>query len=365
MKYIIIIILTLVVSACTKAPDVTESETSEGLILSIEQQQKMGIRTDSLRKVEIPEYISVRGIVDVPPTQRASISVFHGGYVRYLDLLPGQEIKRGDLLFTLQSPEYINMQQAYLEVKERISFLAADYERQKALVSEAISSEKKFKQAESDYLVAKARLDGLREQLKLINISIVKLENGEVTNEINVYAPISGFVSDLAINKGIYLSPQDIALQIINTDHIHLELKVYEKDVMKIKVGQKIVFKVEESDTPLTGEVHLIEKSIDSQERAVQVHGHLPEVNANLVVGAFVEAKIEIGVFQRYALPLDAVVDMDGAKFIAVKSTQSENSFTKMQVKTGIQTKEWIEIVETIGLLDKQIVISGAYEVIN
>ncbi|MEQ6168889.1 efflux RND transporter periplasmic adaptor subunit [Ekhidna sp. MALMAid0563] len=367
MKKYIIIILILLVASCKQGADVTSDDmTYDGLMLTKEQQEKAGITTTKLKIVDIPQYISVRGVVDVPPSHRASISVFHGGYVSDLDLLPGKAVNKGDLLFTLQNPAYIDMQQAYLEVKERIEFLKADYERQKTLASEAISSEKKYKQAESDYLVAKAKLESLKEQLKLININLDELENGKVISTVAVYAPISGFVSDLVINKGSFLAPQDVAMQIVNTDHVHLELTVYEKDITAVQKGQKIKFRTDDSDSLLLGEVHLIEKSIDLEKRSVQVHGHLPATYPQLVVGAYIDAMIETGIKKNYALPVDAIVDLDGAQFIAVKSTTTEGDFfEKVSVETGLKTGNWVEVMEPGELLNKEIVITGAYEAIN
>lgn len=359
--------MALLAASCKQTVEAPDNETMNGIVLTEEQQMKAGIKTEKLKVVDIPVYTSVRGVVDVPPSHRASISVFHGGYVRDFDLLPGKEVRKGELLFRLQNPDYIDFQQAYLEVKEQIDFLKTDYERQKTLASESISSEKKYKKAESDYLVAKAKRQSLKEQLELLNINIENLEKGKVVNSISIYSPIAGFVSNLTANQGAYLSPKDVAMEIINTEHMHLELKVYEKDVMKLKEGQKILFKVDESDTTLHGEVHLIEKAIDSKERSVQVHGHIPNSHSQLVVGAYVDAAIVTGINSGYALPVDAVVDMDGLQFVAVKSSKIKDGslFEKVEVKTGQRFNEMVEILDANKLLDREIVVSGAYDVIN
>lgn len=365
MKYILII-STLFLIACNQELEGSNDQVEEGVFLTADQQNQAGIQTAQLKQMDIPQRISVRGIVDVPPTHRASISVFHGGYVRYFDLLPGKRVRKGDLLFTLQNPEYISMQQAYLEVKEQIAFLEADYNRQKALVADAISSEKKFRQAESDYLVAKAKQESLKEQLELINIDIAQLEEGEIVNSVRVYAPISGFVSDLSINKGAYLSPQDVAMQIVNTEHMHLELKVYERDVTKLKEGQRIEFKVNESDSLLYGEVHLIEKVIDSKDRSVMVHGHIPDSYSQLVVGAYIEAWITTGIYKGYAVSAGAIVDMDGMQYVAVKDSRGgKDLFQKIEVQTGQRNGDLVEVIDVSKLIEKEIVVKGAYEAIK
>lgn len=351
-------------SAPSNEADEPEVMTNQ-ISLTKEQISKSRIETGPLKKVDLAQYVTARGIIDVPPTHRASINVFHGGFVRKLDLLPGQQVGKGELLFTIQNPEFITMQESYLETKSKLSFLESDYERQKQLVSESITSEKKFKQAESDYQVMKAKLESMRGQLELINVNIKTLEKGTIVSSVPVYAPIAGFVSDLSINKGKYLSPQDVALQVINTEHMHLELKVYEKDVSKLKEGQKISFKVDNDDRVLEGEVHMIEKAIDQNERSVNVHGHLPEDSKGLVVGMYAEARIEVGTTKAYALPSEAIVDMDGAQFILYKVNSNQDLFEKVEVKTGIRSGEWTEIKNYAELENKELVFRGAYDVMN
>ncbi|MEQ9468131.1 MAG: efflux RND transporter periplasmic adaptor subunit [Ekhidna sp.] len=371
MKYKMLVLISLIVTVSCSQKSGETSETlstdSDQIILSPEQQSKLGIQFDVLKKVSIPQVISVRGIIDVPPMQRASINVFHGGYVQKMNLLPGQSVKKGTVLFTLQNPKFITMQQEYLEAKEQLGYLKADYERQKQLADEDISSEKKFRKAESDFKVVEARIEGLKEQLQLINVNMASLGEGRIVSEVPVYAPIAGFVTDLSINKGAYISPQDVAMKLINSEHMHLELKVFEKDVAKLREGQKIIFRVSESKEEYEGKVHLIEKSINQQDRTVQVHGHLPDGEGSFVVGMYVEAHIETGEIEVYGLPANAIIDMDGKYFVAVKSGEDQNGihFDQVEVEVGKRSGELVEILNSEVLEGKEVVVKGAYEVVQ
>ena len=80
-------------------------------------------------------------------------------------------------------------------------------------------------------------------------------------------------------------------LEIVNTDHIHLELSVFEKDILKIKKDQKIEFKIpESSDKTFDAAVHLVGTSINT-DRTIKVHGHInDEESNNFISGMYIEA---------------------------------------------------------------------------
>ncbi len=240
--------------------------------------------------------ISVTGFIDVPPENRATISPYYGGFVRHINVLPGQNVKKGEVLFTLQNPEYLHVQQAYLESKEQIDYLKEEYERQEILAFEKIASTKNYKKSESDYKVMLARYQSLKEQVKVMGISIANLESGKLTSTIDIVSTIQGNVTNMSITKGAFVDAQSIAVTIVNMDHIHLELDVFERDVLNIKVGQQLVFNIPESSTQdFQGKVYLVSKLIDPKKRTAQVHGHITESdNLNFVLGMFVEARIMV-----------------------------------------------------------------------
>lgn len=241
--------------------------------------------------------IEVRGYIEVPPENREIISTYYGGYVKSLTLLKGQHVKKGQFLFALVNPAFLEKQQEYVAAKENFEFLEADYNRQKDLASENIASGKSFSKVEADYRSAESRYLSLKEQLKLMNIDIDRLEKGEYKSSISIYAPIEGMISMIDINAGQYLDEKERALEIINTNHLHLELEVFERDISKIIKGQVIQFSVPElSVARYNASVYLINTMIDPEKRTASIHAHIDEAidTENFVPGMFVEAGVII-----------------------------------------------------------------------
>ena len=317
-----------------------------------------------------PTVIQTTGMIDVPPQNRAVISAYAGGYVKDTPLLIGDEVKKGQPLVTIENPDFVAMQQEYLEVAQRLSFLKSEFERQKTLIAEKITSQKNYLKAESEYKRALAMYNGLKKKLMMLNINPTSVENGNIVSSVTLFAPISGSVTKVNVNKGVYISPADVILEIVNTDHIHLELSVFEKDVMNIKKGQPIIFRIPEASTEtFDAEVHLVGTLVDDQNRTVKVHGHLPEgFKHNFAVGMFIEARIIVDKEEKKALPEQTVIVSDGKFYVLLLETDNQDHyvFIKKEVMIGNTFNEFTSLTNPDQFKETdRFLVKGAFYLIN
>ena len=240
MKNIYIFLFLLLFLACGNKENNTEtveSSTTESNVISVTKAQFKSEQMvlDTLKTLDFSTGIAVTGMIDVPPKNKSSITTFIGGYITNTPLLVGDEVKKGQLLVSLKNPEYVEIQQNYLEVAEQLNYLKAEFNRQKTLFDEEITSEKNYLKAQSTYKSSLATYNGLKKKLQMMNISTAAVEQGNITSTINLYAPINGNVTKVNVSNGAYVAPNDVILEIVDIDHIHLELSVFEKDIMHIK----------------------------------------------------------------------------------------------------------------------------------
>ena len=285
--------------------------------------------------------VQVNGLIDVPPQNKVVISVPLGGYITRTTLLVGDKVKRGQVLATLENPEFISLQQKYLEVKEELPYLKAEYERHQTLFEENITSQKNYLKSQSEYKKAQATFSGLREQLNLLHIPIERVEAGNLSASTSIYAPIEGSISKMNITKGAYISPATEVMEIINTDHIHLELAVFEKDIIQIKEGQDIVFRIPEaSATTYEGAVYRVGKSID-ENRRILVHGHIDNSEEfNFIKGMFVDATIITDSISRMSFPESAVVESGGKYFVLKLAEKTDDQYLFTPVEIEVYARE-------------------------
>jgi len=326
-----------------------------------------------LGKLEMREFnnvVQTNGIIDVPAPNRASISPYFGGYVKEINLLTGQRVKKGQVLFTIENPEFVQMQQDFLEAKGELVYLSADYERQKSLSKDNVTSQKNFLKAQSDYTVTKVRVESLRKKLELMNINPNALTINNIRTKINVISPIDGYVTKMEVIRGAYLNPMENAVTVVNTDHLHLELNIFEKDITSVKVGQKIRFKLqEEGNQQYEAVVHLIDKSIDEKKRTIGVHGHFLDESllSRLNPGMYVEAQIETTSEEKLSLPQEALVEIEDKYYVLMKiKTTKAYAFVKKRIKTGATKNGFVAITNANDFPeDAQFLVEGAYNLIN
>ena len=244
MKQVLLLIISIAfLSSCgnkkKEEPSVIAT-TVNHVKLSDIQIKNAGIVISKMEQKEISSILRVNGTIDVPPQNMISVSVPMGGYLKSTNLLPGQHIKKGDPIALIEGEQYIQLQQDYLTAKEKIVYLELEFNRQKELNKTQASSDKIMQQTESDFKSQQVLLSALKEKLQLVGINIAKLNVNNISRSINLYSPIDGFVSKVNVNIGKYVSPTEVLFELINPSDIHLNLKVYEKDISKLFIGQKL-----------------------------------------------------------------------------------------------------------------------------
>lgn len=323
-------LFTLLNSCGNKAEEKTEgtgevhaegaTEDVKFLELSAEKFKAAGIVLGSIEEKNMSEILNVNGVLDVPPQNLISINAPYGGFVKETDLLEGTKVKKGQAIAVLSNPEYIQMQQDYLENKGKFDFLEKEYQRQKELQTENVTSAKTFQKAESEYKSMFAIVKGFEAKLALLGINKNNVLEGNITSDIVITSPINGYVTKVNANIGKFVNPQDVIFEIVDTEHLHVELTIFEKDISKIREGQKIRFTLaNDPGIELTASVHLIGRSFD-ETRSVRIHGHLDIEDPHLLPGMYVNAVIELGNEKVKAVSKDAVVLSDGKEFIFIRN---------------------------------------------
>lgn len=315
----------------------------------------------------VDETILAAGYIEVPRDGKAEVRSYLGGYLRSSPLLPGDKVKKGQRLISLENLEFIQLQQDYLQSNDQLAYLKSVFERKKTLAEEKITSQDSKQQAESEYNIELSNYEGLRKMLQLLNIDPDKLRPENISSSINLYAPTDGYITMVNAVEGMFVEPTDIIFEIVNTSHLHIELEVYEKDILKIRNGQKVLFRVPGSNSEsFAGEIHLVGKTIDPTDRTVKVHCHFEKGDLQVMAGMYVEAEILIAEQERYCLPVEAFVREDDAYFAFVADDISESGyvFERIKVDVGRVNEDCIEIVGASQnqLEGKQVLVKGAFD---
>lgn len=329
--------------------------------LSAEQVKNGHITLGSFDQTTISDEVKANGMVDVPPMNMASVSIPISGYVKSTNILPGSAIRKGGVLATIYSMDYIQLQQDYLQALSKLKFLELELDRQNTLSKEDIGAKKKLQQADSEVSSIKALTKALELKLEMIGCSIEKLKKGQILSVINIVSPIDGYVKTANLSIGKNVAPTDVLFEIVGDAHKHIELKVFENDINKIKVGQKIIVENPKfSEIPMLATVFLVGKNVEADTKTINIHGHINDeaMEDKLTVGQYVNTKILTGKRIVNTLPESAVVLHGNGGFIFVNT--KENTFQQIPVKIGITERGNIEVMPEKSIGNQQIVKQGA-----
>jgi cobalt-zinc-cadmium efflux system membrane fusion protein len=319
-KTILFSILILVLGCKDKPTNMVEethqTENENIVELTDAQLAQTEIIVGKVEKRKIGHEITVNGVIDVPPQGNISVTVPYGGFLKYTTMLPGSKLKKGQVVATVENPEFIEFQRDYLEALANNEYLKADFERQQTLNDEEVTSAKVFQKAKSNYFINKANVQALESKLRLIGINPSIVKSGKISSVVNVYSPINGIVREVYINTGKYFNPQDVLMDITDASDLHVELKVYEDDIPLIRIGQRIRFRLANAPEKwIEAEVFLIANNV-RDDRSITIHGHLKAKNEELLPGMFVNANIEVEALEQYAVPEEAIVRFEGKHYI-------------------------------------------------
>ncbi len=326
------------------------------------QLKNAGIETGKLEMKNISSVLKLNGKIDVPPQNIISVSVPLGGYLKSTRLLPGMHVNRGEVLAVMEDPQYIQLQQDYLTAKAQFGFDENEYNRQKELNESKASSDKVFEQAKATWQTQYVLIKSLEQKLRLIGVNPDKVTPDNISKSINIYSPINGFVSSVNVNIGKFVNPSEVLFELVNPDDIHLALTVFDKDVNKLSIGQKLIaYTNTHPEKKYPAEILLISKTIAS-DNASLVHCHFEQYDKTLLPGMFMNADVELKLSNVLALPDDAILRFENKNYVF--KVIGASKYEMMEVQTGSAENGYTEIIKGDSLVNDQFVTKGAYNLL-
>lgn len=296
MKKIFYPFLLLALTACKENPqtagnDIAATPAATATVADNTAQPEVDAVTSATSK---PNQVSFNGRIVLPPQRQATVALTMGGVIKATSLIPGQHVAKHSVIATLENPDFISLQQTYLESHAQTEYLRAEYERQKTLSAEQAASQKKFQQSKADYLSMKSRQDAAAAQLSLLGVNPETLLRNGIQPLLEVKAPISGYAANVEMNTGRYINPGEALCEIIDKSVPMLCLTTYEKDLADMQVGSPVQFRVNGMGTEtFNGKVVSIGQKVDEVNRSLEVYASIEQANPQFRPGMYVTAHIQ------------------------------------------------------------------------
>lgn len=322
----------------------------ENVHFSLAQFDALDMQVGALPTRNMSAVVQANGQLEVPPQNEATVTAIIGANIASINVIEGDNVKKGQVLAYLSHPDVTRFQNNYLEAYNSAQFLEKEYNRQERLYREEVGSGKTFQQTEADFRSAQGLAKSLESQLRQLGLNPARIKEGNFYEKMPVVSPIDGSIVSVEVKTGQYVQPETNLFEIVNTHHIHADLMVFEKDVHKVKDGQRIRFRVESMpDQELTAEIYSVGKKFEQDPKAVHVHAEIENKTGNLIPGMYIKGQILTEDVETLALPESAVV-REGEQFVAFiaeKEIEGETEnwmFTPIEVRTGLTHDDWVEV---------------------
>lgn len=375
---IIITVVSAFMSSCNKSKNpvlkIAETEViPEDIVEMREDQVKLAnVELGSVEMHSIGNTLRVNGIVSVAPQNLATVCMPMGGFIKNTNLLPGNAVNKGQTLAVIENQEFIDIQQNYLEAKNRLVYAKAEFERHTKLFKDDVYSEQNVQQVTTEYRNLLALVKSLEQKLLIIGIDPDQLKEENISSSVNLISPIKGYLKTVNINIGKYVSPTDVLFEIVNGDKLFLELTLFEKDVQNVKPGQRIRFLVNDCNDEHEAVITQTGKSISNDKTFkifASVTGHCEKV----LPGMYVNANIEESNNEVTVLPSEAIVTFNDKDYIFLFDKNKEEAgkpFTEykiVEIKKGISSAGFTEIIlpGSFDIKTAKVVVKGAYNLLS
>ncbi len=370
-------IILIVLFSCNSGPKKTEENETEEVLpeniveMRADQIKLAEIETGTIEMRSLSGTLKVNGIIAVAPQNLATVCAPMGGFIKSTALMPGNFVTKGQTLAIIENQDFVDMQQSYLEAKNKFEFAEADYKRHSELYKADVYSAQNVQQVTVDYKTLKAQVKALEQKLTFIGMNPENLHEDDISSSVALRSPISGFVKTVNVNMGKFVTSADILFEVVNSDKLFLELTLFEKDADKIARGQKIRFFINNETEPHDAIITQPGRTIDT-DKTYKVYAEVTGSCQNVLPGMYVNAIIETSGNQVASLPADAVVSFDDKDYIFVFDKNKEEAgkpFTEyriIEVHKGVTDNGFTEVVlpEGFDASTAKVVVKGAYNLL-
>tara|TARA_R110002049_G_scaffold28324_5_gene97449 strand:- start:1301 stop:2524 length:1224 start_codon:yes stop_codon:yes gene_type:complete len=343
----------------------------EGVVtLTKQQAETIDLEMRPLEERNLGNNIKVTGTLELFPQDKANISPFVGGNVSSIKVVPGDNVRKDQVLAYIEHPDIIAMQQEYQEKNDELVFLKQDFERKKTLYDKGVSSGKEFQMAQSKFRSTTSSVNGLKSKLRLLGLDPSKVAEGEIYPAIPITTPISGYVGEVMVSLGDYVAPQSKMFSISDNSKIYVNFKVYEKDIKQVKEGQQIYFSTaSRTDELLKATVRSIGQTFERDPKAIAILADIENKDKDLLPGMYVEGRIVQGEKSGFAVPEEAIVKEGEQAFIFIldededeEKEENKMKFKMIPVTVGITDLGFVEVNLPVEVSkEAKVVTNGAY----
>jgi cobalt-zinc-cadmium efflux system membrane fusion protein len=343
-----------------RADDTRKPEVHAGAVIDPENVELAASQTESIdvatvSERDFPLQRDAVGSIDFNEDLSTQVFTPYQGRIVKLTATLGDNVSRGDVLFTIESPDLIQADATLIAAAGVLDLTTRALERARELYKVQGMAEKDLQQAVSDQQTAEGALKAARNAVEVFGKSPGEIDRMVNTREIDPYlvvrSPISGRITARNAAPGLFVQPGNppAPYSVADISRVWMNASVTESDMPLVRKGQKIqVAILAFPNRVFRGEISTVGASVDPQLHRGMVRAEIDDPKHELLPGMFASFIIATGEpVSTAAVPLDGVI-REGDGSMTVWVTTDRRHFTRRPVKIGLQHEGYDQILEGV-----------------
>jgi membrane fusion protein, heavy metal efflux system len=320
----------------------TANSADDAYTLNLSDAQLAAVKVEPAEEREFPVEKEAVGSIDFDEEMEVQVFAPYQGKIIALFAAVGDDVKKGQKLFTIDSPDLLNAESNLIAAAGVMDLTTRNLARLRELYKTLAVSQHDLEQAISDQQTAEGNLRAGRDAVRIFGKTDAEIDRivAERTADptLVVPSPIDGRITDREAAPGLFVQPGNppAPFTMADVSIMWMLANVVENDSPAFRVGQAV--KVQLSAFPdrvFDGKITTIGSTVDPNTRRVLVRSEIEDPKHELRSGMFGNFAISIGQPVRSpAVPLSGVVrEGDGTQTVWV--TADRRRFTRRTVKIG------------------------------
>lgn len=348
------------------APGLKPGESLKIRVASAESMERVGVEVSNPQTTTSRPAVEAYATVDYNQNYVAKITPLVEGIVHDIAVVPGQKVVPGDILGTVNSPEFAEMKSRFLAAASAKKLAGLQVRRERKLADKQISAAADLETAEAAAEVAAVDLAAARQRLLNLGLSESEIEllasDGRPTSLLTLKAPFAGTIVDRDVAVGERIEPGEAIFVLADLTTMWLELSIPARNAVGLSPGMEVSATFSDiPDTVITGELVWVASAVDEKSRRIQARVLVTAPPAALRKGLYGEARIQLGeASSSLAVPIGAIQTIDGVPFVFVRTEPSLYAATRVELTPGAASGQLAAIRSGLTPGDK-IVSQGSY----
>ena len=361
----IILTLYIIFTSCKSSPEGSsqnmqaEEKSADRISLNLQQLSNLQLTTTTLSNRQINSKIKLNGKILALPQNILSVHAPITSTIQSIKVIPGMNVKKNQLLMVLTDPSLIQLQEDFLRAKNSFILKKSEYERQKEMSSAQATSIKNLQNAESDWKEISIILESLTLRVRMLGLVPQQIEDHGIQSSIEVRSKVAGTITQILVNSGSRVNPDQKLLEIQSLDDLKLVLKIFERDINDIQKGTEFIgYSNISKDQSYQCKIESVVPQVNT-ESYLEVYASIISGKQKIIPGMYIQAELPVKSVLSDALPEEYILNFKGGDFVFV--ALSDQDFKLQPVQISQKSESWVGIRKDDSINQYKIVQKGAY----